>query len=113
MIKYRLNFDAEIPRNEWTHLCFTWESGSSHFYINGEPVKLDGSPPTGKVPLGGTLILGQEQDSVGGGFDQGDIYAGQADPNIDKLQPIFHINFMILYGNATLFTLCWLDVSKF
>ena len=33
--------------------------------------------PVGRLSVGGTLVLGQEQDSPGGGFDINDLFAGE------------------------------------
>lgn len=63
-------------RDEWYNLCFTWKSGRADYYINGVLVYTGGVHPTGQLPLGGTLVLGQEQDFPGGGFDINDVFAG-------------------------------------
>ena len=61
-------------------VAFSWDSsdGSVEFYVDGESV---GSGTSSASPLtaGGTFMLGQDQDTLGGGFDtnqifQGDIY---------------------------------------
>lgn len=63
----------------WHHICVTWEgnSGSWKFYRNGELKKEDTSFKKGHtISKGGTLVLGQDQDSVGGGFDTSDSFQG-------------------------------------
>ncbi|CAJ1080458.1 serum amyloid P-component-like [Xyrichtys novacula] len=65
--------------DEWNSVCWTWDStnGLTALWINGErstrrvlgtKVSLEGSP---------SIILGQEQDSYGGGFDQSQSFVGE------------------------------------
>ncbi|KAL9979817.1 hypothetical protein ACROYT_G017534 [Oculina patagonica] len=65
---------------KWHHICATWENtaGSWKMYKDG---KLGGSG-TGRqtghvIPAGGALVLGQEQDSVGGSFDDKQNFIGE------------------------------------
>jgi len=64
-------------KNEWYHYCLTWSSSTGmDFYINGVLVKsqrITGS----SIGSGGILVLGQEQDSFGGGFDQNQAFGGE------------------------------------
>ncbi|XP_012693732.1 mucosal pentraxin-like isoform X2 [Clupea harengus] len=63
--------------NTWYSSCSTWDSNSglAQVWINGNPStsgvgfkgNLDGAP---------NIVLGQEQDSVGGGFDAGQSFVG-------------------------------------
>ena len=63
--------------NTWYSSCSTWESNSglAQIWINGNPStrkvgfkgNLDGAP---------SIVLGQEQDSVGGGFAAGESFVG-------------------------------------
>jgi len=69
--------DVSLVKNEWYHLCFTWKSGEADSYINGVKIATTGTGPTGKFILGGTLVLGQEQDSVGGSFQISDVFNGE------------------------------------
>merc|ERR1711937_823103 len=69
------------PVNVWTHVCGIWDSSSgSVIMVNGEVAgSEDGVKAGASVRAGGNLVLGQEQDSVGGTFDatqsyQGDMY---------------------------------------
>ncbi|XP_063046977.1 mucosal pentraxin-like [Engraulis encrasicolus] len=74
----RAIFDG-IPseQNTWYSMCGTWDG-------NSRLVQLwtNGSPSTKKVGFQGTLdrepfiVLGQEQDSVGGKFDAGQSFVG-------------------------------------
>ena len=76
---FNLEYDTTIMRDEWYHLCFAWKSGRADFYMNGVWVYMSGVHPTGQIPLGGTLVLGQEQDTPGGSFDINDVFAGNED----------------------------------
>jgi len=69
--------EVSLVKNEWYHMCFTWKSGETDFYINGMKITTTGTAPKGRTILGGTLILGQEQDSVGGRFNIKDVFNGE------------------------------------
>ena len=58
-------------------LGFTWDSatGQVSFYVNGDYVG-GGTGSTSPIPAGGTLMLGQEQDTEGGGFNANEILSG-------------------------------------
>ncbi|KAM6963780.1 serum amyloid P-component-like [Tautogolabrus adspersus] len=64
--------------NEWNSVCWTWDSthGLTALWINGKrsPRAILGT----KVSLTGvpSIILGQDQDSYGGGFDQSQSFVG-------------------------------------
>ena len=66
--------------DEWHHICTTWENGegSWHFYIDTE-LKGSGSDfETGHViSSGGIVILGQDQDEYGGGFESDQSFNGK------------------------------------
>ncbi|KAL9983773.1 hypothetical protein ACROYT_G005997 [Oculina patagonica] len=63
----------------WHHICVTWErtSGSWKFYKDGELKKGGTNFKKGHtIRQGGTVVLGQDQDSVGGGFQTADSFQG-------------------------------------
>lgn len=63
----------------WHHICVSWENGSGswEFYKDGDLEEEGDSFKTGyELRQGGTLVLGQEQDSVGGGFDATQSFQG-------------------------------------
>lgn len=65
---------------KWHHLAVTWEksSGALIIYVDGMEriIKLDYN--TGNnTPSGGTLVFGQEQDSLGGGFQSFQAFDGE------------------------------------
>lgn len=55
----------------WHHIAVTWQSsdGRVHLYDNGRLVWSAVRGKGKRIPSGGTLILGREQDCVGGCFD--------------------------------------------
>lgn len=63
----------------WHHICLSWEKtlGSWKFFKDGL-VKQEGTSfKTGHtIRQGGTLVLGQEQDSVGGDFEKSQSFQG-------------------------------------
>ena len=63
----------------WHHICASWQSssGSWKFYKDGVLKKEGTNLKRGHtIRSGGTLVLGQEQDSVGGGFDADQSFQG-------------------------------------
>lgn len=72
---------AIVNDNVWHHLLYTHDTltGATRVYIDGE-LDLDVTQATGLFPLeAGGLIIGQEQDSLGGGFDPNQNFEGQID----------------------------------
>lgn len=55
----------------WHHIAVTWESttGETRFYDNGREVWRVIRAKGKKIPSGGSLIIGREQDCLGGCFD--------------------------------------------
>merc|ERR1711937_760930 len=66
------------PVNVWTHVCGIWDASSgSVIMVNGEVAASEDGVKAGlSVRGGGTLVLGQDQDSIGGEFDPGQSYQG-------------------------------------
>ena len=64
----------------WHHIAVTWRSsdGETKIYADGAPTTHTTAPGTFIAPLG-TLVLGQEQDSVGGGFSESEAFVGLLD----------------------------------
>ena len=63
----------------WHHICVSWENGSGawKFYKDGDLEEEGNSFKTGyEIRRGGTLVLGQEQDSVGGDFQATQSFQG-------------------------------------
>ena len=66
--------------DEWHHICSTWENtgGSWNLYIDGTSMASGDDFMTGHViNSGGIVILGQDQDEYGGGFEQEQSFFGE------------------------------------
>ncbi|XP_074553213.1 uncharacterized protein ptx4 [Halichoeres trimaculatus] len=64
----------------WHHLCVLWSSIQGRFWhYTDRHLSSSGSNfrKGWEVPGGGSVVLGQEQDAVGGGFDPAEGFAGQ------------------------------------
>lgn len=71
------DFNTDVGLHQWTHFCHVFSSGMYTAYVGGE-VRAQGPIDTPRValPLNSTLVLGQEQDVVGGGFDRTQVFRG-------------------------------------
>ncbi|XP_078596817.1 uncharacterized protein LOC144873379 [Branchiostoma floridae x Branchiostoma japonicum] len=72
-------FPLPIRVNTWHVLCVTWrsEDGDWAFYIDGRSVMSGSGLATGHlIGNNGVWILGQEQDSLRGGFSTNEAYRG-------------------------------------
>ncbi|XP_071950679.1 sushi, von Willebrand factor type A, EGF and pentraxin domain-containing protein 1-like [Antedon mediterranea] len=64
----------------WHYIAFTWESfgGSWTFYKDGQVAATGEDFLTNQViPSGGNVVVGQDQDNVGGGFSAKEAFVGQ------------------------------------
>ena len=56
----------------WHHICVTWKNtkGDWQFYLDGQ-LQSSGTDlkKNHQIPAGGTVVIGQDQDKVGGDFD--------------------------------------------
>ena len=71
---------ATVGDGEWHHICVSWESssGSWKFYKDGGLAEDGTNLKRGyTIRQGGTLVFGQEQDSVGGGFQVSQSFQGK------------------------------------
>lgn len=66
----------------WHHISVTWESetGKVILYDNGRPVWSVKRAQGAIIPSGGTLVVGREQDCLGGCYDSAPGAAGSVDP---------------------------------
>ncbi|KAL9972416.1 hypothetical protein ACROYT_G018715 [Oculina patagonica] len=79
---YAMNEYAGVALDygKWNHVCFTWSSanGDYKFYKDGV---LEGSGSGlnkgGKIRFGGTTVIGQDQDTLGGGFNTDQSFVGE------------------------------------
>lgn len=70
----------EITDNTWKHLAFTRNGGTMCLYINGALKQCQNGFSTGALSIDSAgLIIGQEQDSTGGGFSNTQDYQGLMD----------------------------------
>ncbi|XP_018414077.1 PREDICTED: pentraxin-4 [Nanorana parkeri] len=64
---------------KWHHTCFIWSSiqGKYWFYVDRRLTSTGSRFQKGyDIPPGGSLVLGQEQDTLGGGFDSSEAFVG-------------------------------------
>ncbi|XP_053867412.1 serum amyloid P-component-like [Malaclemys terrapin pileata] len=63
----------------WVHVCASWESatGIAELWVNGSPLPRKGLKKGYSVSNQGVLVLGQEQDTPGGGFDINQSFVGE------------------------------------
>eukprot|EP00161_Ancyromonas_sigmoides_P023927 TRINITY_DN75_c0_g1_i10.p1 TRINITY_DN75_c0_g1~~TRINITY_DN75_c0_g1_i10.p1 ORF type:complete len:2123 (-),score=1131.21 TRINITY_DN75_c0_g1_i10:1861-8229(-) len=76
--KTKVNF----ADGEWRHLAVTWRAsdGALRVYRDGElAFSVDGAQKNNAPGGSGSLVLGQEQDKVGGGFDKTQAFKGDID----------------------------------
>lgn len=61
------------------HICTSWESstGIVEFWVNGKPLVKRGLKQGYSVGVYPKIVLGQEQDSYGGGFDKSQSFMGE------------------------------------
>ena len=68
------------PLYKWLHYCFTWNNPGQFvkLYINGAlKASWLTTVPDRELGVNGTLVLGQEQDAQGGGFELRNTFAGE------------------------------------
>lgn len=65
----------------WHHLAVTWRSSDGNYELIVDGVQVEsGALAAGEsIDGGGTLIVGQDQDFVGGGFEADQAYLGRLD----------------------------------
>ncbi|KAJ7385075.1 Neuronal pentraxin-1 [Desmophyllum pertusum] len=74
-----VNADIGIEDDDWHHICFTWSSanGDYEFFKDGVSVGSgSGLHSGGHITSGGTTVIGQDQDTVGGDFDADQAFVG-------------------------------------
>ncbi|XP_060116636.1 pentraxin-4 [Heteronotia binoei] len=65
--------------SQWHHLCLIWSSiqGRYWFYVDRRLASMGSRFQKGyEIPAGGSLVLGQEQDTLGGGFEPSEAFVG-------------------------------------
>lgn len=77
---YRRLPASSLLDTRWHHLCVLWSSIQGRFWhYSDRRLTSSGSNfrKGWEIPGGGSVVLGQEQDTVGGGFDPAEGFAGQ------------------------------------
>ncbi|NQZ09813.1 MAG: hypothetical protein HRT35_21895, partial [Algicola sp.] len=71
--------DVTFNDGQWQHIAVTWDknSGTVTVFKNAEPLVTSGVLSTKSILPEGVVILGQEQDSIGGGFSASQAFKGQ------------------------------------
>ncbi|XDC52639.1 hypothetical protein R6Z07M_003821 [Ovis aries] len=73
-------FRAAFPADgRWHHVCVTWEHPGGRWALFADGRQRAGARGLGAghpLPPGGILVLGQDQDSLGGGFSARDAFSG-------------------------------------
>ncbi|XP_064100869.1 uncharacterized protein LOC135211492 [Macrobrachium nipponense] len=72
--------DIQTPLRHWTHFCFGYTLGSDDWqiFVDGEK-QAQGTMVTesGYLVSNGSYVIGQEQDSFGGGFQRDQSFSGE------------------------------------
>ncbi|XP_026858519.2 pentraxin-4 isoform X1 [Electrophorus electricus] len=77
---YRELAMGNLLDGRWHHACLIWSSIEGRFwYYTDRRLAATGSKfrKGFEIPPGGTAVLGQEQDVVGGGFDEAEAFVGR------------------------------------
>lgn len=70
-------YQSRLELGVWTHYCLVLTASSYVLYVNGVlELQRTASLPLNDLELNGMLVLGQEQDSYGGGFVQNEMFLG-------------------------------------
>ncbi|XP_029437477.1 serum amyloid P-component-like [Rhinatrema bivittatum] len=74
-----LFFRGPVDTMSWMHTCTSWDSstGVVTLWINGKPLPRKAMKKGYSVKAQPIIILGQEQDSYGGGFDINQSFVGE------------------------------------
>ncbi|XP_033926978.1 cell adhesion molecule 3-like isoform X7 [Melopsittacus undulatus] len=74
-----VTFRTPENRGDWEHVCARWESGTgvAEFWLDGKPWPRKGLQRGYAVGPEAAVLLGQEQDAFGGGFDLYNSFSGE------------------------------------
>lgn len=101
---------SEIPEAP-THICASWESATRlvEFWVDGKPKVRKSLQKGYTVATEASIILGQEQDSYGGGFDVNQSFVGDiGDVNMwDTVLSPEQINTVYVGGTLSPSVLNW------
>lgn len=78
---FRDGFPGALDDNRWHHVLATWKgvTGQAQVFIDGvlKITKRGGIHAGGTIQGGGKMVLGLDQDTVGGGFDVQQSFVGE------------------------------------
>ncbi|KAM6435012.1 mucosal pentraxin-like [Liasis olivaceus] len=70
-----------VPATEfgWEHTCLAWDSstGLAELWLNGIPLPCKGILKDYVISPNASIVLGQDQDTMGGGFDIKESFVGE------------------------------------
>ncbi|XP_021571476.1 serum amyloid P-component isoform X2 [Carlito syrichta] len=77
--KSKVTFKVKEEYPAPVHICTSWESSSgiAEFWVNGKALVKKGLKQGYSVAANPKIVLGQEQDSYGGGFDKSQSFVGE------------------------------------
>ena len=70
--------EINLDYGQWNHICYVWENsaGSWKLYLNGSKTAEGNIGKDHDITSGGSLVLGQDQDKVGGRFRSYQAFVG-------------------------------------
>ena len=71
--------DVGLDRDTWNHVCFTWSSANGDYRFYKDGMVLGGGSGMAKgheITSGGTTVIAQDQDTMGGRFDKNQAFVG-------------------------------------
>ncbi|KAK4302868.1 hypothetical protein Pmani_025076 [Petrolisthes manimaculis] len=94
----------------WYHMCIRLDAGRLSLHLDGnnnilKDMKQD--TPSPPLPLNGTIVIGNDQDSLGGGFAKAHSYFGAVsgftiwDQSLSQQQMVDLFNYYLYYGKET------------
>lgn len=105
------NSGQSFNDGNWHQSVATWQSsnGAVRIFKDGVQAGGTGTISTGNMSQGGTLVIAQEQDSVGGGFNSDQAYLGNLDEirisKIVRSDEWIQTTYENLVNNSSFFTL--------
>ncbi|XP_077776392.1 serum amyloid P-component-like [Podarcis muralis] len=68
-----------VSEPSWEQICMSWESdtGLVEFWLDGQPFPRNGMMKGHVISPEASIVLGQDQDSFGGGFDINQSFVGE------------------------------------
>ncbi|AIY64533.1 LamG domain-containing protein [Pseudoalteromonas piratica] len=89
---------TDFSDNQWRHFVWKRDGATSCFYVNGQSVGCISDTSNGALNIN-RLMLGQEQDSLGGGFDTNQRFRGMLDELLIFDQAISDTQIQTIYQN--------------